>query len=110
MTAPASPAPAPGEGRVEAQRLDLIERLAVTRMLAFMVARAVWRLRDVPFWQFRKRVQMRATIAALAGLLRDVEEGAQHDRQAAWMVDIEGGASIDRAIADVMAVVDEIRP
>jgi hypothetical protein len=78
---------------------QLIERQAVTRFIAFQVARAGYRLAHLRWWQFFAAREIRWTLAALTVLLKDIEEGKQQNRQASWMIDIENGDWIDRSIA-----------
>jgi len=78
---------------------QLIERQAVTRFIAFQVARAGYRLAHLRWWQFRVAWEIRWTLAALTVLLKDIEQGEPQNRRASWMIDIEGGDWIDRSIA-----------
>lgn len=80
---------------------QLMERKAITRLLAFQAARAGYRAAKAPWWQFRHRRNLRWTMACTVNLIDSIETGEQHREVSQWMGDWTG-EKLDRAVLEAV--------
>jgi len=80
------------------ERLDVIERKAIVRLLIFRAARAQIHKQALPWWAWLSRRKHNWSIVAFTLAAADIERGEQHLEQAQWLNDIDGGQAIVESI------------